>query len=639
MEDNHLEVFSLNRLLVSGPINGYTPLCVCIEIADAHGIEYLSELDSSISLAKILRNYIKFTDFQKISKNISGNDWQYIARFVNKTCSWPQRKLTEAYNFLNEFTYNHDPLDKIPLDFSIGQQSPTQIHSINACMLYRTCIYHRLNLNVYTTIEQMAFAIRMLREDSLSISRRANSFIKTITNNGNRRTDLINILLLSNTETEDPDPEPLVQCDLNIIPKCNVPYPLFQAIYKQLNDVNVLHTKVTPSSNGGAIALAALCYHIDISKTSHPQKEYQSLRISGKDNYIPIDEWMKYWFKKNPALFDLSMTFNPTFPVGYYSTDTLRNIAANEGYSALELASTSPYELLQLSKVSETFHIGEVPTLKQKFTAIELQDISEVPYGELICYGHPDSQYLPLSVTELIEMFDEQQCFTNPFQNNAIFSNISINKLKIIIKSEIIPHMNRYISPETKTLREQLYQNITTIEGILASTDEASRIFMFSYKRVDNNQKNKIKQTLIALLNAGMYMRGWMGKGSETLTNPYPIKNAPVISGKELQVDINVTQGLSEYDSLCTELNAIGEQINNLPLVIQKDGIYTKSTREKDGFTIGERLKIVKMGRQTGNTSSCIRLSSNWICASAHKYLTMLSFTAPFDLKSLRDIA
>src|SRR5438093_207691 len=100
-------------------------------------------------------------------------------------------------------------------------------------------------------------------------------------------------------------------------------------------------------------------------------------------------------------------------------------------------------------------------------------------------------------------------------------------------------------------------------------------------------------------------------------------------------IAINVTNSIALFENSCKSLDKVGTLIINLPLVIYRDGAYQTSNEARNGYTIGERVNIVKKGNSTGNTASCIRLSSNWICSTAHKYIVSLGFPAPFDIFNL----
>jgi len=620
----------LSRLCITENIHEYTPMCVLIEIADSHGIKYEQKDIEKPNFSKFLIETINQTNIPTIGEIKERTEWEYVARFVNRNCQWPQNKLVEAYNFLSSFMTKEDPLNKIPNDFVYGLQTPINPKSINACVLYKTCVYHRLNITTRTTINQMAYAVRMLREDIESVLRRTQIYVERDA----KRLDLINILMLSPYEIQDPDP-PLCIDDINpvVIPNTTATHDMLDRLYITLNNTRELQSKIDPTTYCGSVALAAINYGLDISKSSNPIREYKILKRTGKNNYIPSDPWMRYWFQYNPIIFDLSITFNPIFPINYYDHNRLLEMVQMEGYVSNDISSSSPYELMQLAYVTETFYIGKLPNMKSEETSIDLDNINDIPYGELLCYGQLDSPLQPVSINELISLFNINQNFTNPF-NNSVFSSTSINKLKLLLQSHVGPISSTTFTPETIIARNNLLEVINSVENITKLTDEPTRQLAFTYRNSSPDTKVVILSTLTKLLHIGMYMRGWLGPGSE-----YPVIKAPVPPGRQMEIDLHVTSSIAEYEKLCRSLGKIGVQINSLPLVNYRDGHYQASTRSSDGFSIGERLQIVKEGDTTDNISSCIRLSSNWICSSAHKYLIGIGQSPPFDIFNLRYIS
>jgi hypothetical protein len=571
------------------------------------------------------------TPVPKIGKIQTEAEWQYVARFVNKNSQWPQSKLLEAYNFLVEFMNKDDPLTKIQSDLNFGPQSPETPRALNACVLYKTCLFHRLNVNQHTTLQQMAFAVRMMQETSESLIRRAHHFIQRDAH----RIDLINILMISPYEIKDPAPVlegPLI--DPNSIPRVGTSHAAMQRMHHSLHTVKLLQEKIDPGTEAGAIALAALNYGLDITRAADPLREYRILKVSGRNEYVPADPWLRHWYLKNPNLFDLTLAFNPAFPVEYYDSAQLTGMAYREGYTQTELNSTPPYELLQLAYVSETFYLGELPLLKSTQTSIGMDDISEIPYGALFCYGQMEVQMHLITVSELIGLFSANRNFTNPFSPNSVFTGTSINKLKILLGGASGPRPEIQLSPDVVALRRQLLDLIEETQASMQIFDQPTRDLSLTYRSVSPDTKVAMRDTLTSLLHAGMYMRGWQGEG-----HGYPVIRAPVPPERQLEIDANVTQAIAQFDRLCRTLGHIGGQIGALPLVNYKDGHYQPSTSEANGRTIRDRIEIIKQGETTRNISSCIRLSSNWICASAHKYMVALGLPPPFDIFNLRYIS
>lgn len=630
LETGPINKTRLSRLSITGHVYENTPMCVLMEIADAHGIRYTYQDTEKPNFSQHLLTSINQTQVPSISSVKDIHEWEYIGRFVNKHTSWPQRKLTEAYNFLLGFMNNEDPLTKIPESFVAGVQTPENPKAINACVLYKTCIYHRLVVNPRTTVRQMAYAVRMMRENIESVVRRAKNFVEKDAN----RTNLINILMLSNYDVPDPEPDTTnVSPTYTIIPKVEVTHEVLQTIHTNLTDVVALQRRIEPTTQSGAIALAALNFNIDVSKSSNPLGEYKRLKLLGRNEYRPIDQWMKYWYDRNPSMFDLTITFNPLFPIEFYDSNRVVDMVRNQGYSQQEIRQSSLYELLQLSHVTDTFYDGEFPMMETTETPIELAEIDEVPHGQLLSFGQPDAPMKPVTVTELIDTFTRNQNFDTPFRDRGVFTEVAINKLKNIMQNPVGPNPHVKLTPETIQVRSQLLELINNTELMLKNNDEASRQFVTLYNGSSSETKDRIRTALTSLLHLGMYMRGWPGTGL------YPVEESIVPNSDFPLVALRVTDGINKFEEECRNLGNVGKRILDLPLVLYRDGVYNASIDEEYGLTIGSRVAIVKRGEDDDNINTCIRLSSNWFCSSAHKYITCLGLPSPFNIFALRRIS
>ena len=309
----------------------------------------------------------------------------------------------------------------------------------------------------------------------------------------------------------------------------------------------------------------------------------------------------------------------------------LLELVTNEGVSDVEIRNDDHYELLQLSYLSENFYLGEFPNIEPNSTPIDLDKPSDIPYGELLCYGQFNNKLRPVSINELSSLFTANQNFSSPFDSSKIFSKQAINKLKIISNSSYGPNSIK-LSDNTINNRINLLTIINNIEYILHISDNPTKMLSQFYINTSLTNKQIIQQLLTKLLHLGMYMRGWSGTGE------YPLNKTTTPPSKDLEVSLNVTQSISDYESLINCSGDIGFTINNLPLVLYKDNQYILSKDISDGLTIINRISIVKLGDKTSNMASCIRLTSNWICSSAHKYLYTIGINS-FDIKNLRYIS
>jgi hypothetical protein len=126
-----------------------------------------------------------------------------------------------------------------------------------------------------------------------------------------------------------------------------------------------------------------------------------------------------------------------------------------------------------------------------------------------------------------------------------------------------------------------------------------------------------------------MACRGWMG-------GPYPIRQAPVEN--QHAVDVRVMEMLQHWDHSCSELGDVAELIKGLPLLGHRGHFYA-STDAAKGLTINDRVEFIRSGESHESIESCMRLSSNWLCASVNRYMTIIGLEAPFDIEQLRNIS
>ena len=609
----------LSRLLITGNVDLNTPLCIISEIADAHGINYdTNEFDNKQYIQELIDT---INSNEKISIKFPIeviSDWEYLARFVNKSVLWPQNLLVKAYEYLSSFYMNPNLIKEMHINFISGIQTPENIYSINPCVLYKICRDSNINMTSKTTLDQLYKAVYYLKCDKSQLIDQCISSVQKF-----NKSSLINLLLDNNDDSNSDD------IDYDSFPDQLITYEGLVKLENRISDVTELRLMIGPKTNEGAIMLAAINYNIDISKSKSPIDEYVELRHNDL-NYKPVDKWFKYWYDKNRDLFDLRKTFNPLFPRKIYNQVSLLNLANYYGYNINDKIHVSYYEFLQLAHTSETFYQGLLPLTKKEATIIDLDELSEVPYGQLLSYGQIDVSLYPITILELIDLLTANQNFTSPFGSEKVFSRTSIKKLKNILSS---PHGSDYhikIDTETFLIRKKLFDLITEIE---LTNDDASKMLVSTYKNGSYSTKKYIENMLDILLVLGMNMRGWIGTGD------YPIREAPVPYSREGFVAVSVTQSIAKYKNERDKNKNIGDIIDRLPLVKYKDEEYLVSKNKDDGFTIGERVEIVIKGKDNPTVYSCIRMSSNFICSSVHKYSLILGLPAPFDIFKLRHIS
>ena len=611
----------VSRLNVVKRVDMNTPLCVLEEILDAHRIGHEKGVIRE-NYRKELIDYIHKLPSIPIDCPLEMQKLRILTAYVNtdRGLSWTKTKLFEALHFLQTFEKSFKiDLSIIDPKFESGLQTPDNTHKLNACVLYRICQEHNLSLNVNTTISMMANAVRFLITGPDKAYQLLNHFSHTSTVQ-----DVIDVLILGNPSAG----QSIALEKDNVITKEKLSEHLEITAFVNNNNTNIipidLLKRIEPKSCVEAVALTAVIFKRDISLSSNPICEYKRLQ-STYFGYIPYDEELRKIHILNPTLLDLRKTFNPLFPEEYYRVSDLISMAVQEGNDENDIDERNVYNMLQLSQLLENFYSGLYPEITNKETPVTLDEVEALDPGVIVCYGVRREFLTAFHIEGLIDHFRVIKTFAHPIDPGITFTPQAIKKLKSIAQ-------DRFSGTErSQVLKRDLLEVIEEVEFLSAETLSKAKEFYDRFLSSTNEDKLKIRETVLELLHLAMYMRGWDGK------NPhFPIREAPVHD--QLSVDIKVTSSIQRFETLCSNLNHIGILIRNLPL-LRYQGVFNPSRPERDGLTIDDRLRIVKEGNNTGNMASCIRMTSNWLAASAYRYWVLIGEPAPFTVEELREIS
>jgi hypothetical protein len=361
---------------------------------------------------------------------------------------------------------------------------------------------------------------------------------------------------------------------------------------------------IIPESATLAVALASIYFDIDISTTQSPICEFVVL-ANNPSTYIPIDPIIGSIFAKNPEAFKFSTNFNPQFCTEFYSPTILQKLVKFEGY----YNTTDPdYTVLQMNSIMPTFYSGFQLYIKNKMSICTLEPLEHFSNSEIISYGLKND-LTAFTINELIDSFNNHLAFILP--NNETLSTNSINKLFNI--SKILNY-------------HKMIATIKTVRSYEGTKAKPMGKLIREYNNATEEGKLKILQMAKCLLQLGFRMRGW-------LSGEYPVTLCPVTEYEK--VETAIIEAIAEFENLTC--NTYGELIRHFPLMKYVKG-FIFSNSKIDGFTVIDRINIVKSGGEE-NTSSCVRLSSNWICATAYKIYELLKLPPPFKICDLRSIS
>lgn len=637
---------TLSRLEIVGDIRMSTPRVVIEEIAHVSGIEYIeSDFRNWASIRKLV-DKIRAKDYPSIRYPLQIDDTRAIAAFVNPDCAWHWDAVISAGTFLIGNYYGVNC--RYPDRFTVGPQTPMVIDSLNACVLYKICQQHGIKTNRDNTIQDMGIIVSMIEKDitvnrsilsdmvfSLNEEQVLDSYLRIAAERRKVRVvsgeevtvevgaitaedpiSMMNNPTLHQETHEELDEEPL--------PLASFDWNRLNESVNYFSDINSVLPRIRPNTREEAIALAIFNEGIDISRAKDPIAEYKILTVMGSD-YIPADPTLRDMYKRDPYSISLTHTFNPLIPSGLYNSNTLTSLALSEGYSSSEFSYNDVYEILQVAYLSPTFYRGVLPTVTNSET-FSLESVDDFHPSEIVSYGIKDQPCYAFSIGELAEMLEQCCSYYNPISKD-MFTPISIKKLDMICQ-QIDPAEPR----SAVTAKSNMRKAIAKIDLFTDGAKTKAKDLYIAYNKSDNNSKIVIETCIHLLLEMAMYMRGWMGK-----TDPYPIDLAPVDPNDVGTVDINVTNAINRFETFL-ELSQMTSLIGDLPLMTWR-GEFEASNTPSQGYTIMDRVNIVKTGEIGSNTASCIRLSSNWLSYSAHYYMGIIGLGSPFTLSTLAHIS
>lgn len=344
-------------------------------------------------------------------------------------------------------------------------------------------------------------------------------------------------------------------------------------------------------------------------------------KIIDLTRYQPIDENIMKYLIYNPNLLTLNV-FDSRIPYDIYPNYIIRQLSSERPYNN---ESDTVYESIQQWHIINTFHIGWYPEIKNNETPFDLEDLDGFQLVELckskslICYGTFIDGLTGVTIKELTDIFKKNQTFQNFIPgHNDVFSDGVICHLKIICEN-----INNIESRE-------LLREIGIIEGIQQMNDSK---FETLYNQYDEKKEN-IDKLFLLFLELSMYMRGWNG------INSYPINGVVQFeAGEQGYIDIKVSEAIQRLEDYCLNLGELGDLFLTLPIMKYYNHRFILSTNSDEGYTIRQRLHIIKNSDSDEGYNSCIRLSSNWFSATAYRYYQILRLPLPFEISQLNVIS
>ena len=590
----------LNKLNITGNISIRTPLCVLEEIVITHNVQ----VSCSENREQIVNSILSHRNLLALStdnaQNMTQRDWENLGKFINPNEDWDytnkdnDNQLIVAFDFLKKFEKSID-ISSLPIS-SLGFGRPTieKPKCLSACILYGILRRERIQVNPDDSFDDLAKSFILLSFNKDFLIQTIINGLTTFSKSG--ITNILNALKIYPTLSINWD---------NVLSYFNT-----RSFINSGSGFGFVQTDIA-ATNEEAIVLAFEKWKIDISSAISPLAEYNCQ----SSEYVPNDGNMKeiaFLYGNN-----IQLKFNPYFPLDAYSENFI-DIAKFEGFTDLEI----DYDANKAATLVQDIYIPGFPNI---FPGILAPCVNQTTMmGINVCslspedafsYGSYGGPYHILSISELNDLFQSKKEFSNPISSDTLY-----------FRMNTVRKMRNLLSNKSTISRRKLLDTINDIE--------ASQISLKT--RVENLQlfaqtnKQELHTIFMALLEAGMFMRGWTGSGS------YPLRGFPIDSQDE--VDNRVVNAVLRFENLVDHLpKDISNQILSLPL-INYDNYSDRaihSTSDCDGITIRDRLNIIKMGELAG-TSSCLRISSGWIIITALFHMENYNLPTPLSYKKIK---
>ncbi len=610
----------VNRLKITGEISYDTPKVVIEEIANAAGIKYDSKNETVSYTNRIISKINKFSE--KKIENHDIDSLRTIARYVNAHCkNWKKDVLMKAFFFLNSFEKDRD----VPTLKFFGLQTPENIKSVNASVLYKFCKKFNIFTNFFSSLEFMASSLKLylgIDNPYLQNNIKMKIYDEIRFNNGGEK--LVNMM---NLIGED------FSIDNKILPQHKKLVYSYEDYMKCADKIE----KKFPENTLEAIVLAAVYEKIDITECEDPYTEYYLMK---KKPYFPFDKNLIDRMRETELHVDslrnpyLDTFFNPNLPENMYSRDDLISLYSLEGIVDEDQNRREDYYTsLQLAYLTETFIHGRQGNIENEKNTF-LEEFKDLEYDQVVIFGIRGAAHKMRAYTysELVETFSIYKRFTDPITGD-LFTDEAINRLYLLTQKD----RRNTESEEVYKERLDLGEEIERIKIYISSKNEYMDEFLQKYDSLNELGKEKVENVLNNLLKSAMYMRNWDGISDYPLT----VEATNFDTIKQIIVDDNVTTSLITFEKSLEYLKEydLHEFILNLPLMqYQKEAnIFVTSNDEAEGFTIKDRIRIVRGGESEG-LNSCIRLTSNKFAATAYFYMVLIGFRIPFSISEVSQI-
>jgi hypothetical protein len=421
-----------------------------------------------------------------------------------------------------------------------------------------------------------------------------------------------------------------------------------------------------PTTQEEAVVFAAAIFRFDLTKfSSCAVCEYYHLAasvIANSPSFTPMT-FEKEYLRSSPKAFDMNVSFvkEGNLSLNCLSDKDLLKLAIeSSGFnlkhtgfiglespaSAVEDNSQNPSSLAFSNAIGALDYAydklsvfeGIHPWARNVVSPISLDEISPQDESFILSFGIESThKFVAYTMSDVISSFSNYRSFVISIEDEMVYLSFRlINLLKSYCERNQLSENHQSLRAAIRICETRnLCVNTHAQEMEQAIRNESAQV------------KTETVEALERLLQLGMYMRGWKVSDATKNGSRYPLASIETTfaEGNQYEVDIYVTEALNLYETAVSNISShvVRQFVRSSPLlrkIVTADTLvrFVPTLTEEQGYTIEDRVAIIRTG-EAGSVFSCMRMSSNFIVASAYYYLaSSLGVDPGFDLSKMSEI-
>ena len=572
-----------------------------------------------------------------------------VAHFLNPAQSWRKKCLLEAWQFIRPFLVAPPQLKGKALPgtpIRVGWPTNEAPRTIPAALAYALCLSRGLRCTGLDRPEQLAELLHLqhLHEDTpggLTVPA-LKKYLELIMTRADVPfwMELLSRHVPSAAEEQD---ENFYDSHL----ESNLKQVFDRSLQAHLYTIEAF----TPTTPHEAILTAAMHLGINLSMSRCPVADYRSLvrdhlplartprlDVWGKlTTFTSLDPSLADWCRQWPAALCLANDFPCplVFPLAIFPADVMEVWAEREGLStetSLSFMSPGAY-LVSVVAARPRVFAGLPPPAwhtDDGVSLVERKPIDKLRGEESMWWTSVKRKDTAIVMTwrELMQFWSQAGKPIHP-ETAAVVEPHLMHKVRSLAVVTGHPEVNQFLDEfqhENQAINQQRRQIASTYKQCTPTVQAAWRTTLWTY------------------LCLGMAMRDWPVEPPETgegvlaiVSNPdrpWPLKERVVED--QSRVETTTERWYGAFYARLAELPADTKAfLLDLPVYAYRQGAFQATTDPQRGRTIKEKLQVISSNASGENVWACIRISSNWVVATAFLYLHMIGERLPFDIRQL----